>query len=63
MKGWIILALSLFVNALTPQECHAGIFNPITTTLPNGLQVVLVQNHLAPIVSVNIIYKVRAFDV
>lgn len=62
MKGWIILAMSLFVNSLVPSASAVGIFNPSTKTLPNGLQVVLVQNHLAPIVSVSLIYKVGTAD-
>lgn len=62
MKGWIIVAMSLFLNSITPSACRAGIFNPSTTTLPNGLQVVLVQNHLAPVVSISLIYKVGTAD-
>jgi len=63
MKGWIILLTSLFINAITPPSALAtGIFHPSTITLPNGLQVVLIQNHLAPIVSINLIYKVGTAD-
>jgi zinc protease len=63
MKGWIILLTSLFINAVTsPPAAAGGIFNPSTITLPNGLQVVLIQNHLAPIVSINLIYKVGTAD-
>lgn len=62
MKGWIILAMSLFVNSITPSASAVSIFNPTTKTLPNGLQIVLVENHLAPIVSVSLIYKVGTAD-
>ncbi len=62
MKGWIILVMSLFVNSITPSTWAKGIFNPVTATLPNGLHVVLVQNHLAPVVSINLIYKVGTAD-
>lgn len=63
VKGWIILAMSVFINATTiPTANGAGIFNPVTTTLKNGLQVVLVENHLAPVVSISLIYKVGTAD-
>lgn len=60
MKRWIILAMSLFFTTTLPTK--AGIFNAETTTLPNGLQVVLVPNHLAPIVSICLVYKVGTAD-
>ena len=60
MKRWIILAMSLFFTTTLPTK--AGIFNAETTTLPHGLQVVLVPNHLAPIVSVCLVYKVGTAD-
>ena len=62
MKGWIILMTSLFINATTSPALAAGIFHPATITLPNGLQVVLIQNHLAPVVSISLIYKVGTAD-
>jgi zinc protease len=62
MKGWVILVMSLFVTATTLSSRATGIFNPATVTLPNGLQVVLVQNHLAPVVSISLVYKVGTAD-
>jgi zinc protease len=62
MKFWIVLAASFFINALAPTANATGIFNASTKTLSNGLQVVLVQNHLAPIVTINLIYKVGTAD-
>jgi zinc protease len=62
MKGWIILAMSLFLTTQAPEAYAKGIFNPSTKTLPNGLQVVLVENHLAPIVSICLMYKVGTAD-
>jgi zinc protease len=63
MKGWIIVAMSLILNATTPSPASAsGIFNPTITKLSNGLQVVLVQNRLAPVVSISLIYKVGTAD-
>ena len=44
------------------QSIGNSIFNPETVTLSNGLQVVLVHNHLAPVVSVNLIYKIGTAD-
>lgn len=62
MKGWIILAMTIFVNSIMPPAKAGGIFNSSTRTLPNGLQVVVVENHLAPVVTVNLIYKVGTAD-
>jgi zinc protease len=63
MKGWIILAMSLILNAAAPSPCSAsGIFNPTITTLSNGLQIVLIQNRLAPVVSLSLIYNVGTAD-
>lgn len=63
MKGWIILVMSLILNTAAPSPCLAkGIFNPAIATLSNGLQVVLVQNRLAPVVSISLIYKVGTAD-
>lgn len=62
MKGRIVLLISLFISTLMPHTMAAGIFHPSTITLTNGLQVVLIQNHLAPIVSISLIYKVGTAD-
>ena len=62
MKGWIVLLTSFFINAATSSAFSAGIFHPATTTLSNGLQVVVIQNHLAPVVSISLIYKVGTAD-
>ena len=43
-------------------QAIAGIFNPETFTLPNGLQVVFIQNHMAPVVSVSVCYKIGTAD-
>lgn len=63
MKGWIVVMMSLLVATTTSSPTEAGgIFNPATTTLSNGLQVVLVENHLAPTVSICLVYKVGTAD-
>lgn len=50
------------ISLLFMGQAMAGIFNPQTFTLPNGLQVVLIQNHMAPVVSVSVCYKVGTAD-
>ncbi|MBM3632712.1 MAG: insulinase family protein [Alphaproteobacteria bacterium] len=62
MKKWIILAVTLFIHSILSPISAEGIFHPSTLSLPNGLQVVLIENHLAPVVSVNLIYKVGTAD-
>ncbi len=39
-----------------------GIFNPQTKILSNGLQVIVIPNSMAPIVSVGVLYKVGTAD-
>lgn len=46
-------------EAATPQP---GFFHPTTFTLANGLQVVVIENHRAPVVSHMVWYKVGAAD-
>lgn len=52
--------LSLFFFAQTPLV--AGLYNPQTFTLPNGLQVVVIENHRAPVVTQMIWYRVGSAD-
>lgn len=40
----------------------AGVFNPETFTLPNGMQVVVIENHRAPVVAHMVWYKIGAAD-
>ncbi|HCU06760.1 MAG TPA: hypothetical protein DIC42_04170 [Holosporales bacterium] len=51
------LFLCIFVASL-----QAKILNTTTLTLKNGLQVVLVQNKMAPVVSVGVLYNVGTAD-
>lgn len=53
------LALTLF---LLPCVARAGVFYPETFTLANGLQIVVVPNHLAPAVTQMVWYKVGSAD-
>ncbi|TWB15109.1 zinc protease [Nitrospirillum amazonense] len=52
------LALALVVPAAAP----ARVFDPETFTLANGLQVVVVPNHRAPVVTQMLFYKAGAGD-
>lgn len=56
------VALALVLTGLLPVAARAQVFNPTTYTLKNGLQVVVVENHRAPIVSHMVWYKVGAAD-
>ncbi len=47
---------------IAPQPVTAQIFNPTTFTLDNGLQVVVIENHRAPVVTHMVWYKVGAAD-
>jgi zinc protease len=54
---------ALFVAfTLLAGPSEARIFNPTTYTLPNGLQLVVIENHSAPIVTHMVWYRVGAAD-
>src|ERR1700729_3559057 len=59
LRRGLILALAVFLVAI-PAE--AGVFYPETFTLDNGLQIVVVPNHLAPAVTQMVWYKVGSSD-
>ena len=52
----------LAVIAATPLAAAAGVFNPETFTLDNGMQVVVVTNKRAPVVVHMVWYKVGSAD-
>jgi len=54
-----VLALLL---ALLPPPAAAGLFDPTTFTLENGLEVVVVEDHRAPVVAHQVWYRVGAAD-
>jgi len=56
----IILTIVLLVAFSQP--AHAAVFFPTSFTLANGLQVVVVPNHLAPVVTQMVWYKVGSSD-
>ncbi|MFZ0693068.1 MAG: pitrilysin family protein [Alphaproteobacteria bacterium] len=51
-----------FVSDLTLRSAEAAVFNPTTFTLSNGLQVVVIENHRAPVITNMVWYKVGAAD-
>lgn len=57
-------ALAIFVLAavLLGPSARAGLFYPKTHTLANGMQVVVIEDHRAPVVSHMVWYKVGAAD-
>jgi zinc protease len=62
LQSWPIgraLALAL---ALWPAASGAAVFNPETFTLDNGMQVVVVTNRRAPVVSHHVWYRIGSAD-
>lgn len=57
-----LASLSLVIVLFAGFSANAAIFNPKTKTLDNGLQVVVVENHRAPVVTHMLWYKVGAMD-
>ena len=55
------IALTLGLAALAPVS-YAAVFNPETFALDNGMQVVVVTNRRAPVVSHHVWYKVGSAD-
>jgi zinc protease len=49
-------------SAVGPQQAEAALFNPETFTLDNGMQVVVVTDRRAPVVSHHVWYKVGSAD-
>ena len=56
------IATAAIASATLAAAAHAAMFNPTTFTLANGLQVVVVENHRAPVVSHMLWYRVGAAD-
>jgi zinc protease len=59
-KTFPLLALGLLAAMM--ENARAAVFYPTDFTLSNGLEVVVVPNHLAPVVSQMVWYKVGAAD-
>ncbi len=57
----LLIAATLVLAPLAP-AARAGLFNPESFTLDNGMQVVVVSDHRAPVVTHMVWYKVGAAD-
>ncbi len=57
-----IAAAAAFVLVLAVPAARAKVFSPETFTLKNGMQVVVVSNHRAPVVTHMVWYKVGSAD-
>ncbi|WP_043743403.1 M16 family metallopeptidase [Paramagnetospirillum magneticum] len=57
-----LCAVLLGLFAVLASPVRAGVFDPATFTLANGMQVVVISNHRVPIVSHMVWYKVGAAD-
>jgi zinc protease len=55
-------AVAAAVVALGSLSARAAVFSPSTITLANGLQVVVIENHRAPVVTHMVWYRVGAAD-
>ncbi len=58
----LLAAPALIAAALYAAPAPAGVFNPETFTLANGMQVVVVENHRAPVVTHMVWYKIGSAD-
>lgn len=54
-------AVMIMAN-LASTAVNAEVYKPTTTTLDNGLKVVVVENHLAPIASLSLFYNIGTAD-
>ncbi|MER2520013.1 MAG: pitrilysin family protein [Bdellovibrionales bacterium] len=61
-RFYLRLVLPALFTAALPGAAQAAVFNPTSFTLANGLQVIVVPNHLAPVVNQMVWYKVGAAD-
>src|SRR5262245_30391519 len=57
--AWLLAALLALAGA---RAAAAAVFNPSTITLANGLQVVVIENHRAPVVTHVVWYRVGDAD-
>lgn len=62
MRTFAFIATALTLLLTSPSRSEAGIFNPETFTLDNGMQVVVIPNHRVPVVTHMVWYKVGAAD-
>ena len=58
----LVLLAILLVVLVPADRSEAEVFDPTVFTLPNGLQVVVIENHVAPVATQMVWYKVGAAD-
>jgi len=56
------LLLTSGVTAQTPEKKYPTLFDPKTTTLENGMEVVVIEDHRAPVVTHMVWYRIGAAD-
>jgi zinc protease len=56
------LIIALVITANVYRSANASVFDPESFTIKNGLQVVIVPNHRAPVATMIVYYKVGAMD-
>ena len=56
------LIVSLMITANVHHSANATVFNPESFTIENGLQVVIVPNHRAPVATMIVYYRIGAMD-
>ena len=59
ISAGFVLAASILVSG---QEIEAAVFNPETFTLANGMQVVVITNRRAPVVTHHVWYRIGSAD-
>ena len=58
----LVALVALVMAAVVAHPVRAGLFNPETATLANGLEVVVIPDHRAPVVTHMVWYRVGAAD-
>jgi zinc protease len=58
----VCLGVVLALTTVTGKPARSALFNPETFTLDNGMQVVVVTNRRAPVVSHHVWYKIGSAD-
>lgn len=62
MKKILQVTFIIFLNLIIAGQISAGIFNHQSFTLKNGLKVYFIKNSLAPLINVEVFYKVGTAD-
>lgn len=57
-----LLLFLLILGLALPASVHGGLYNTQTFSLPNGLQVYVIENHRVPAVTQMVVYRVGSAD-